>query len=138
MHAITQLMEKKLSLESRIESLHEIEKIIDEISEKHQFAEELYGNILIAALEAVNNAITHGNKLDAVKPVRFELYIDNQRLKIITKDEGEGFDFKNIPDPTSPENIENITGRGIFLMKSLSDELNFYDDGRVSELIFNI
>lgn len=131
-------MKKKLLLESKIDSLHEIEKVIDEISDKHEFAEELYGNILIAALEAVNNAITHGNKFDSSKGIEFSIAIENNKLKIKTIDQGDGFDFNNIPDPTAPENIENITGRGIFLMKSLSDELNFSDEGRISEMIFNI
>ncbi len=131
-------MEKKLLLESKIDSLHDIEKLIDEISDKHEFADELYGNILIAALEAVNNAITHGNKFDTSKKIDFSIKIGNKKLIIITQDQGKGFDYNNIPDPTAPENIENITGRGIFLMKKLSDELHFHEEGRVSELIFNI
>ncbi len=131
-------MEKKLLLESKIDSLHEIEKVIDEISGKHEFADELYGNILIAALEAVNNAITHGNKFDSSKEIDFSITVSNNKLIIKTKDQGDGFDFNNLPDPTAPENIENITGRGIFLMRSLSDELKFLDEGRVSEMIFNL
>lgn len=131
-------MEKKLLLESKIDSLHEIERVIDEISEKHEFADELYGNILIAALEAVNNAITHGNKFDASKGIDFSITIENNKLTIRTEDQGDGFNFNDLPDPTAPENIENITGRGIFLMKSLSDGLKFSDEGRVSEMTFNI
>ena len=60
----------------------------------------------------------------------------DERLKIIVEDEGLGFDYNNLPDPTSPENLEKPGGRGIFLMKNLSDEVNFKDSGRLVELVF--
>jgi serine/threonine-protein kinase RsbW len=131
-------MEKNLSLASNLESLREIEKIVDEISARHNIGTELYGNVLIACLEAVNNAITHGNKLDPVKEVEVKFVIEENKLVVITKDQGSGFDYENVPDPTAPENIENIDGRGIFLMRQLSDGLQFHDDGRVSEMVFYI
>ena len=131
-------MKKYITISSRIDNLREIEKTIDAISAENQLGLEVYGNILIATLEAVNNAITHGNKLKEDKNVEVIFTIDNNKLIIITKDEGDGFDYENIPDPTEPENIENIDGRGIFLMNQLSDELIFHDEGRISEMIFNI
>jgi serine/threonine-protein kinase RsbW len=66
------------------------------------------------------------------------LKIENDRLVIITKDQGEGFDYNNVPDPTAPENIEKTTGRGIFLIRNLADSLIFHDNGRISELAFHI
>ena len=54
------------------------------------------------------------------------------------EDEGPGFDYKNLSDPTAPENLEKIGGRGIFLMKHLSDEVSFYNDGKKVELAFYI
>jgi serine/threonine-protein kinase RsbW len=131
-------MEKNVSLTSKLENLREIEKIVDEISEEHNIGTEVYGNILIACLEAVNNAISHGNKLDPAKKVEIKFIIDENKLVVITKDQGEGFDYENVPDPTAPENIENIDGRGIFLMKQLSDGLKFHEEGRVSEMIFHL
>ncbi|TVR71667.1 MAG: ATP-binding protein [Marinilabiliales bacterium] len=131
-------MEKKLNLYSKIDNLREVERVIDEISAEFDIATEIYGNILIACLEAVNNAISHGNKLDPTKKVDVTFSINNKRMTVITRDEGPGFDFENVPDPTSPENIENVNGRGIFLMKQLSDEITFHDDGRVSEMVFNL
>ena len=62
------------------------------------------------------------------------------RVKILyfkITDQGAGFDFENVPDPTSPENIEKPNGRGVFLMRSLADECSFDDDGRIVELTFN-
>jgi serine/threonine-protein kinase RsbW len=131
-------MEKKVIIASKIENLREIERIVDEISAKYNLGSEVYGNVLIACLEAVNNAITHGNKLDTNKNVELLFRIEERKLTIVTKDEGPGFDFENIPDPTLPENIEKVNGRGIFLMKQLSDEIQFTDEGRVSEMVFNI
>ena len=54
------------------------------------------------------------------------------------KDEGEGFDFNNLPDPTAPENLEKPTGRGVFLMKNLSDLVVFSDNGSVVEIHFKL
>ncbi len=131
-------MKKCINISSKIENLKVIEKIIDEITAEFLIGTEVYGNVLIACLEAVNNAISHGNKLDPEKMVEVIFSIEDKILTIITKDQGNGFDFWNIPDPTAPENIENINGRGIFLMKQLSDELTFHEDGRISEMKFNL
>ncbi len=131
-------MEKKLNLYSKIDNLREVERVIDEISAEFDIGTEIYGNVLIASLEAVNNAISHGNKLDPSKKVDVTFRIGDKKMTVITRDEGPGFDFENVPDPTSPENIENVNGRGIFLMKQLSDEITFHDNGRVSEMVFNL
>ncbi len=131
-------MERIIMLESKIESLVVVEKLIDEITEKHRIPEELHGNLSIAVLEGVNNAISHGNKFDPSKIVELKLKIKKAKLVVIIRDQGKGFDFENIPDPTLPGNIENISGRGIYLMKHLSDQLNFHEDGRASELVFNL
>lgn len=127
-----------LNIPSKIENLRMVEKTVDEISAEYNLNSELYGNILIATIEAANNAILHGNKLDENKNVNIIFNIDNKFLKITVKDQGPGFDFTHIPDPTAPENIEKINGRGIFLMEKLSDRLEFFDNGAKVELQFNI
>ncbi len=131
-------MKKHITISSKIENLREIEKIIDSISSEYALGMEVYGNILIACLEAVNNAITHGNKLDENKEVDVVFEIEGKQLTIVTRDQGPGFDYENVPDPTAPENIENVNGRGIFLMSQLSDQLTFHEDGCVSEMKFNL
>ena len=129
-------MKKMLNIESRIESLRLVEKFVDDVSNELKLSNEIYGNLLIAVLEAANNAIVHGNKLDESKKVKIELLKEKDRLVIIVKDQGPGFDYNNIPDPTAPENIEKITGRGIFLMQKLSDDIEFSENGTVVKLIF--
>lgn len=131
-------MERSINITSKIENLRTVEKIIDEIATENNLGSEIYGNILIATLEATNNAILHGNKLDGNKEVKINFKIENKELKIHIEDEGPGFDYDNIPDPTAPENIENINGRGIFLMEKLSDQIDFFENGSIVELKFKL
>jgi serine/threonine-protein kinase RsbW len=131
-------MERTISIPSKIDNLRRIEKVIDEISAEFKIGEDQYGNILIAALEAANNAILHGNKLDESKNVNITFIIDNNILSIKVEDCGPGFNFNNIPDPTAPENLENVNGRGIFLMEKLSDKISFDNEGAVVNLEFKL
>jgi serine/threonine-protein kinase RsbW len=131
-------MKKVIQIPSKIENLRKVEKIIDEISSEFHIGEDLYGNILIASLEATNNAIMHGNKLDESKNVTIAFNLEGQTLFVKVDDEGNGFDYQHIPDPTAPENIENVNGRGIFLMEKLSDKINFSRNGATVELEFNV
>ena len=128
---------QKLEFASRPENIAIIERLIDEIRENNAFDEECYGDVLIAMTEAVNNAIVHGNKLHEDKMVVVEYELQECNLYFKITDQGAGFDFDNVPDPTSPENLEKPNGRGVFLMRSLADECAFEDDGRIVELTFN-
>jgi len=131
-------MERKLTIPSKIDNLRKVEKVIDEISAEYKIGEDQYGNILIAALEAANNAILHGNKLDEKKNVNIIFVIGEKLLTIRVEDQGSGFDYENIPDPTAPENLENVNGRGIFLMEKLSDTIEFSRKGAIVELSFKL
>ena len=113
-----------------------IESFIDNAKERFHLEDDIYGNIMIAVTEAVNNAIKHGNGGDSTKNVSLSLVLNESLLKFIVSDEGKGFEFHNLPDPTSPENLEKLGGRGIFLMKHLADEVDFKKDGSIVELSF--
>ncbi|MFW5879230.1 MAG: ATP-binding protein [bacterium] len=130
-------MEKHLEIPSRIESIKEVEKLIDMISNELDLPNSLYGNVLISVIEAVNNAVIHGNQQDTSKKVLLSVLSDDNKLIISVKDEGPGFDYRVIPDPTSPENLENIHGRGIFLMNQLSDNIEFEDNGSKVNIEFH-
>jgi serine/threonine-protein kinase RsbW len=78
----------------------------------------------------------HGNYNDEDKKVKVEVAKEDQKVIFIVSDEGKGFDFDNLPDPTAPENIEKPDGRGIFLMKNLSDEVNFDLNGSKVSITF--
>jgi len=131
-------MEKLLKISSKIENLRKVEKMVDDLSTEFRISADVYGNVLIAALEAANNAILHGNKLDENKNVTIVFKIVENKLVINIDDEGMGFDYKNVPDPTAPENIENVNGRGIFLMEKLSDNIEFARNGASVMLEFNL
>tara|TARA_Y100001954_G_scaffold132018_1_gene141113 strand:- start:346 stop:762 length:417 start_codon:yes stop_codon:yes gene_type:complete len=128
----------KISLASESKSLLVLEEWINKLCDLYQISVEQYGNVLIAITEAVNNAIIHGNKNMANKKTDIEYNIENQTITFTIFDEGTGFDFNDLPDPTSPENIEKPQGRGIFLMNHLADEVNFIDNGNVVQLKFSI
>lgn len=121
---------------SQPESINLVEKLIDEIKTEYDIHEECYGNMLVAVTEAVNNAMQHGNKFDTDKKVSIAYEIDSDQISFTISDEGPGFDYLNIPDPTDPENIEKTSGRGVFLMKHLADQIIFSENGRVVELYF--
>lgn len=125
-----------IQVPSIAENIRMIESFIDNAKERFDLDDDIYGNIMIAVTEAVNNAIKHGNAGDKKKNVHLSLTLNESLIKFIVKDEGAGFDYQNLPDPTAPENIEKIGGRGIFLMKHLSDEVEFKERGRIVELSF--
>ena len=88
-------------------------------------------DVEIAVREALANAIIHGNHEDRRKYVHITCRCEPHEVSIAVKDEGKGFDVKNVPDPTAPENIGSVHGRGIHVMKALMDEVRFEDGGVV-------
>jgi serine/threonine-protein kinase RsbW len=125
-----------IQIPSIIENIRMIESFIDNAKERFHLDEDLYGNIMIAVTEAVNNAIKHGNGGNSAKNVLLSLTLNENLLKFVIKDEGPGFNHNELPDPTAPENLEKPGGRGIFLMKHLSDEVEFRENGKTVELSF--
>lgn len=126
----------KIEIPSISENIRIIESFIDNAKERFNLNDDIYGNIMIAVTESVNNAIMHGNKNDRTKNVTLSLSLNKNIINFQIRDEGLGFDFQNLPDPTSPENLDKPSGRGVFLMKHLSDEVNFSNNGSLVELSF--
>jgi len=129
-------MEQRLKIASKTDNLHLVEKFVDDFSASCNIEHDVYGNLLIAALEAANNAITHGNKLNESKQVEVVFTKDDRQVFLTVKDEGSGFDYNHIPDPTSPENLESMSGRGVFLMSKLSDKIEFENNGSFVKMTF--
>ena len=126
----------RIEVPALAENIRMIESFIDNARDKFHLDDDIYGNIMIAVTEAVNNAIKHGSHSDSSKNVNLSLLVDGSTLKFRVEDQGPGFDYLHLPDPTAPENLEKPGGRGIFLMKHLADEVVFQDHGRVVELSF--
>ena len=124
-----------LSIASDFNEISKVETLIDNACSNLSVNEDYYGNVLIAVTEAVNNAIQHGNKLQSDLQVDLSVGDKETDFCFNVKDMGAGFDFDNLPDPTAPENIEKVDGRGIFLMRSLAEDVT-YDNGGSSVNIY--
>jgi serine/threonine-protein kinase RsbW len=122
-------MLRQLTIESDIANLTKVENAIDSLTNEIGISKDSYGKIMVAVMEAVNNAIIHGNKADLKKRVEIEFRSERGNLNVSVTDEGKGFKPGEVPDPTRPENIEEISGRGIFLMSKLADEIEFNRKG---------
>jgi serine/threonine-protein kinase RsbW len=132
----TENFTNSLQIVSQPESINIVEKLIEDLREEHSIHEDCFGNILVAVTEAVNNSIQHGNQFDPSKKVNITYEVEGDNLMFSVQDEGPGFDYYNLPDPTAPENLEKPTGRGIFLMKHLADQVIFSDNGKTVEMYF--
>ena len=128
---------EKITLPTDYQSLVDVENLVERICQSLGVTEDAYGNILISVTEAVNNAICHGNQNNA--NLRIEVGVGDHPDAFCFKvsDEGNGFDYLNLPDPTAPENILKENGRGIFLMKNLADDIVFDDKGNEVTIYFN-
>jgi|SRR5690606_30292137 serine/threonine-protein kinase RsbW len=128
---------QRIDFPSKAENIALAEKLIDQACTDLDVHESRYGNILVALTEAVNNAIHHGNRLDPTKSVHLGYRKrDDGMLEFLVQDEGPGFDYANLPDPTDPENLEKPHGRGVFLMRALADEVEFSDNGSTVTMCF--
>jgi len=104
-------------------TITKIEPLLLDLKSKLNIKDDEFYNIMIATTEAVNNAVNHGNKLNPNKFVDFNIYANENELIIFIKDEGEGFNPDEIDDCLQPENLLKTSGRGVFLIKELMDEV---------------
>ena len=114
----------EVTLESDLKNVEVAEEIVRRVAATAGFGEESEHQIEMALHESMINAIWHGNKNDASKSVwlRFEIYKD--RLEIRVRDQGNGFNIAEVPDPCSTENLLKVSGRGIFLIRTFMDEFH--------------
>lgn len=131
---------KTITFHSNPSNITIVENFIDDLKNELNIGDDVYGNILISLTEAANNAMIHGNKCDEKKMVTIDYEVDGRgkNLTFIVKDQGPGFNYNNLPDPTAPENLERTHGRGVFLMMQLADMVVFSDKGATVELQFKI
>jgi serine/threonine-protein kinase RsbW len=133
------ILHKSLILSSSIDQLSTVEQLIDELHERGDINDAIYGNILVASSEAFLNAIQHGNNNDPTKKTHVTFDIEsNNELVVTIKDEGKGFPFETLPDPTDPENLEKINGRGVFIIQNLADSVEFERNGATLKMKFNL
>lgn len=119
-----------MEIPSDIRAAGEVEQRLLEAVSRHGYSDECTFAIRLALEEALTNAIKHGNGEDPGKRVQVRFDVDDERVMIVIRDQGAGFDPGGIPDPTVDENLEKPAGRGIMLMRAYTDELTFSDQGR--------
>ena len=126
-----------IKISSDFSSLVDVESLVDHTCSSLVIKEDAYGNVLIAVTEAVNNAIQHGNKENGSLQIDVSVLDSTKSICFSVRDEGPGFDFNNLPDPTAPDNLLKENGRGIFLMKNLADKVEFLGQGNQVSLFFS-
>lgn len=124
-----------LVLESNPKQVVKVETFLEKINKIIHLDETKYNKLLVATTEAVNNGIIHGNKRDASKNVTLTCEIVDAKLIVRIHDEGSGVDPATIPDPLAEENLLRENGRGVFLMRSLMDSVEFEHNETGSDVI---
>ena len=117
---------------------HAVEYVMERCAACQTHGRKLRLNFRVSLTEALSNAMLYGNRKDPEKRVRVEVIVGDVELIARVTDEGTGFDPKEIPDPTSEENIEKSGGRGLFLMRELMDEVRFNERGNQVTLVLRL
>ena len=110
------------ALDSTLDSVDRAEELAVGMARSAGFDEDDLVKIGMAVRESMVNAVVHGNRYNSNKKVRFSVAAGPERFTVTITDEGEGFEYRNLPDPLSAENIMRTSGRGIFLIRSFMDE----------------
>ncbi len=114
-----------VAISSKYENIEFVQTAIEASLFLLALDEETSFQIGLAVREAVANAIEHGNSEDADKRVEVRCRCENERVVVQVRDEGEGFDLENVPDPLEPNNLLNTSGRGILFMNEFMDEIDY-------------
>lgn len=123
-------MERLLVISSKLNQINEVRFFLDGIFTEFRLDRTLFNRVFLGVSEALSNSIIHGNRFDVNKNVTLRVFFQSDFLVIEVVDEGPGFTFDCINDPTKPVNLMNEKGRGIFLIRQLSDEMVYSDCGR--------
>ena len=118
-------MSLSLVLSSKPNEIVKVEGFLAKMNRELQLDETKFNKLLIATTEAVNNGILHGNKRDPQKRVTLTCQANHSSLVVTVQDEGPGVDPEKLPDPLAEENLLRENGRGVFLMRSLMDSVEF-------------
>ncbi len=129
---------KELMLASSYAELERVEGLLNQLQQALGFDDDFYARLMLSVSEAATNAVVHGNKLDLSKKVMIQAKANTTILTFTITDEGNGFDPEDIANPVDEENLLNTSGRGVFLMREYTDEIEFQDNGRKLILTFNL
>lgn len=131
-------MKRDIVISSQLSSINDLRFFLESVFDESNLKRELFNRVFLGLSEAVNNSIVHGNKLDLAKTVKVLVDISDSNLFLEIHDEGEGFSWACIEDPTCLDNLKKENGRGIFLMHHLADEVVFFEGGRRVLITFKL
>ncbi len=120
------------------ELLPELEEFIVELAKQSNLRNDKLNSLALSFSEAASNCVVHGNKMDKNKKVKITVHVNENKIIVIIKDEGKGFNINTVPDPTKPENILKDSGRGIHIMRSFLDDLRYNFTPTGTETILEI
>jgi len=115
----------QLVIESDLNKIKDVEQLTEKIADYMKFPEDDKDSLAIAVTEIVGNAINHGNQKNKDKKVTVDFEYKNDTIAVTINDEGKGFDVNKIENPLEPENLLKESGRGIFIVRALMDEVEF-------------
>lgn len=127
-------LSQNLTIRSSVNELKRVADFTENIGEQLGLSEDVIDDISIAVTEAVNNAITHGNKNNESKAIEISYKNEKEKIIVYVKDNGEGFEIDNISDPRVDENLLKNSGRGILIMRSLMDDVVVISDNQGTEV----
>lgn len=127
-----------VEIESNPNNLITVEEFVNYFCKDINLTDDQLANVLLAVTEATTNAIIHANKCDQSKMVTIDVKVNETKLVVKIKDEGEGFDPTDIPDPTEPENLLNESGRGVYLMRVYMDNVEYNLTSSGMEIILTL
>ena len=123
----------EIEISSDTMELAQVENFIRDLFERHNLPEEIYFKVLVCVNEAVINSIMHGNKYDGNKKVKIQSFTAENHLYFRISDEGEGFNYRELPDPTKADNLHKESGRGLHIIKNISEDIGFSEKGNIIE-----
>lgn len=126
-----------LRIPSDTAQIAQVEQYVKRVASSYHIADNRYADVLISLTEAVNNAIIHGNKENVQKEVVILLERRKDGLAFRVCDQGDGFNLKEVPDPTHHDILDCCGGRGVFIIKHLADNVDYHDNGSTVEMFFN-
>ncbi|MGQ0542116.1 MAG: ATP-binding protein [Blastocatellia bacterium] len=116
---------QEFTLPSLIDSVDEAAIKAEKFTRGNGFGDDVVSAVDLVVRESVANAIKHGNKFDETKAVEITFDRIETGIEITVRDFGAGFEVDDIPDPTDPENLLKVNGRGILFMRSFMDEVDW-------------
>ncbi len=122
------------AIESDIRRARDVEEAILSQCHKHSFTDRDLFALKLAVDEAINNAVRHGNRSDSSKQIHIKYRVTPRRCDVVIADEGNGFNPAAVPDPTTEQNIEQTSGRGLLLMRAFMSSVVFNETGNAITL----